>query len=442
MANPGLTRRSWLGTAAALLVVPRHVLGRGATAPSDKLGMACIGCGGMGANDVGAVSGENLVALCDVDEARAGDTFGKYPKAAKFKDFRRMLDSLDKQIDAVTVTTPDHTHYPAAIRAIERGKHVFVQKPLAHTLWEARQLTLAARQAKVATQMGIQGHSFEGSRLLQEWLADGAIGPVREVHAWTNKPVWPQGIGRPADTPPVPKTLDWNLWVGTAPMRPYHPAYLPFAWRGWWDFGSCSLGDMGCHVLDHPVTALKLGYPASVEAYSTALNNETGPLASILYYEFPARGALPPVKLTWYDGGMMMPRPRELEPFRRMGDNEGVLFVGDTGKIVCGCYCRSPRIIPEAKMKAYQRPPKTLPRSPGHYAEWIAACKGGKPAGANFDHAGPLTEIVQLGNLAIRAAARHKHNGRNLALLWDGPAMKCTNVPEANRFIRAELRKY
>jgi len=444
MGRADVTRRAFVRGAAtaALLVVPRHVLGRGEQAPSDKLDVACIGCGGMGANDVGAVSGEDLVALCDVDEARAGGTFRKYPKAATFKDFRRMLDQLDKQIDAVTVTTPDHTHYPAAIQAITMGKHVFVQKPMAHSIWEVRQLTLAARKHKVATQMGIQGHSFEGSRLLQEWLADGAIGTVREVHAWTNKPVWPQGIGRPADRPPVPKTLDWNLWVGTAPMRPYHPAYLPFTWRGWWDFGSCSLGDMGCHVLDHPVTALKLGYPTSIEAYSTAVNDETGPLASILYYEFPARGDLPPVKLTWYDGGMMPPRPKELEPFRRMGDNEGVLFVGDKGRIVCGCYCRSPRIIPEAKMKAYKRPPKTLPRSPGHYREWIAACKGGPPAGAHFDHAGPLTEVVQLGNLAIRTNALQKQNGRSVALLWDGPAMTCTNVPEANRFLRNELRKY
>jgi hypothetical protein len=439
-----LSRRAFihgLGVAAPL-VVGRHVLGRGATAPSDKLNVACVGCGGMGANDVANMASENIVALCDVDEARAAPTFKKHPEASKFRDFRKMLDTLDKQIDAVTVTTPDHSHYPVAIKAIGMGKHAFVQKPLAHTIWEARELTLAARKAKVATQMGIQGHSFEGVRLLQEWINDGAIGTVREVHAWTNKPVWPQGIGRPKDTPPVPSTLDWNLWVGTAPMRPYHPAYLPFTWRGWWDFGSCSLGDMGCHVLDHPVTALKLGYPTSIEAYSTPANDETGPLASILYYEFPARGDLPPVKLTWYDGGMMPPRPKGLERDRRMGDNEGVLYVGDKGTIMCGCYCRSPRLIPESRMKAYKRPPKTLPRSPGHYKEWIAACKGGPPAGANFDHAGPLAEIVQLGNVAIRTNALQKQNGRSVALLWDGPAMKCTNVPEANQFVRNELRKY
>jgi len=349
---------------------------------------------------------------------------------------------MDKQIDAVTVTTPDHTHYPVAIKAIGMGKHAFVQKPMAHTIWEIRELTLAARKAKVATQMGIQGHSFEGVRLLQEWINDGAIGTVREIQAWTNKPVWPQAIGRPKDTPTVPSTLNWNQWVGTAPMRPYHPAYLPFTWRGWWDFGSCSLGDMGCHVLDHPVTALKLGYPTSVEAYSTPVNNETGPAASIIYYQFPARGALPPLKLTWHDGGIMPPRPKGLEPDRRMGDNEGVLYIGDKGTIMCGCYCRSPRLIPETAMKAYKRPAKTLPRSPGHYKEWIAACKGGPKAGANFDHAGPLAEIVQLGNLAIRMNALNKQNGRNAALLWDGPAMKCTNVPEANRFVKNELRRY
>jgi len=444
--HPYLTRRAFLGSAAAasLLVVPRHVLGAGAAAPSDTLGVACIGCGGMGGNDAKTVSSENLVALCDVDDARAAGTFRRYPKAAKFKDYRRMLDAKAKSIDAVTVSTPDHTHYPAAIRAIEMGKHAFVQKPLAHTLWEIRELTLAARKHKVATQMGIQGHSYEGSRLLQEWIQDGAIGTVREVHAWTNKPVWPQGIGRPHDTPPVPATLDWNLWLGTAPQRPYHPAYLPFKWRGWWDFGSCSLGDMGCHVLDHPVTALKLGYPTSVEAYSTAVNDETGPLASIVYYEFPARGDLPPVKLTWHDGGIMPPRPRQMEDWRRMGDNEGCIFLGDKGTIVCGCYCRSPRLIPEERMKTYKRPPKTLPRSPGHYKEWTFACKGGKPAGANFDHAGPLAEIVQLGNVAIRTAAlkNQKQNGRDVRLLWDGPAMKCTNIPEANRFLKNDLRKF
>ena len=439
------SRRTFLGSSAAaagLVVVPRHALGQPKAAPSDKLAVACIGCGGMGANDVGALSGENIVALCDVDERRAGDTFKKHPRARKFRDYRKMLDAMAGQIDAVTVSTPDHTHYPAVMAAVERGKHVFVQKPLAHTVWEARRLTEAARKAKVATQMGIQGHSFEGSRLLREWLADGAIGQVREVQCWTNKPVWPQGVGRPKETPPVPAGLDWNLWVGTSPMRPYHPAYLPFAWRGWWDFGSCSLGDMGCHVLDHPYTALKLGHPSRVEAYPTAVNDETGPLASVLYYHFPARGDLPPVRLTWFDGGTMPPRPRELEPWRRMGDNEGVLFLGDKGTILCGCYCRSPRLIPEARMKAYKRPPKTLPRSIGHYREWVAACKGGKPAGANFEHSGPLAELVQLGNVAIRTSGRQKQNGRNVVLEWDGPNMRCTNIPEANRFLRNELRKF
>ena len=444
MSDKGISRRTFArGTAtAAALVVSRHVLGKGATAPSDKLDVACIGCGGMGANDVRSVESENIVALCDVDETRAADTFKRLSRVQKFKDYRRMLDAMDKQIDAVTVSTPDHTHFPAAMKAIGMGKHAFVQKPLAHTIAEARQLTLAARQAKVATQMGIQGNSFEGLRLLREWLADGVIGPVREVHAWTNKPVWPQGIGRPADKPPVPKTLDWNLWLGTAPLRPYHPAYLPFVWRGWWDFGSCSLGDMGCHVLNHPFAALQLGYPTSVEAYPTRLTEETGPLASIIYYDFPARGDLPPVKLTWYDGGIMPPRPRELEHWRRMGDNEGCIFVGDKGTIICGCYCRSPRLIPEARMKAYKRPPKTLPRSIGHYKEWLAACKGGPAAGANFDHAGPLAEIVQLGNVALRTSALQKQNGRTVRLLWDGPNMKCTNIPEANRFVQSEVRKF
>jgi len=419
---------------AAFTIVPRHVLGgTGNKPPSEKLNIAGVGSGGMGASNINACSdiGENIVALCDVDDDRAKDTFNRYPKARKWKDFRKMLDE-QKDIDAVIVATPDHTHAVAAMYAMRRGKHVYVQKPLTHTVYEARMLTEAARKYKVATQMGNQGHSGDGVRLICEWIWDGAIGPVREVHAWTNRPIWPQGIDRPSDTPPVPPTLDWDLWVGPSPMRPYNPCYLPFAWRGWWDFGCGALGDMACHLLDPVFSALKLKYPLSVESCATKVNNETFPLASIVHYEFPARGDMPPVKLNWYDGGMKPPRPEELEPGRQM---TSVVFIGDKGKLMCGEYGDNPRIIPESKMKEYKRPPQTLPRIEGghHEKNWIRACKGGEPACSNFDYSGPFTEAVVMGNLAIRRLGEK--------LLWDGANMKVTNDDEANKFVKQPCRE-
>ncbi|HEY3325251.1 MAG TPA: Gfo/Idh/MocA family oxidoreductase [Planctomycetota bacterium] len=442
-----LSRRRFLGKAAvagallAPMIVPRHVLGGpGQKAPSEKLNIAGIGLGGRGRGDLQAVESENIVALCDVDESYAANAFNAYPKATKHRDFRKMLED-QKDIDAVVIATPDHLHAVIAMTAMKLGKHVYVEKPMAHTIQEARAMAEAARKYKVATQMGNQGNAGEGVRLISEWIADGAIGPVREVHAWTNKPVWPQGIERPKETPPVPPKLDWDLWLGPAAQRPYHPCYLPFTWRGWWDFGCCALGDMGCHVLNNAVVPLKLGAPTSIEAYSTKCTNDTGPLASMIYYNFPARGDLPPVRVTWYDGGMMPPRPPELEDDRRMGDNEGCLFIGDKGKLICTCYGDSPRIIPETKMKEYKRPAKTLPRSIGHHKEWIEACKGGKPAGSNFDVASALTEMVLLGNVAIRAGQRHGENGRLVRLDWDAAAAKITNVPDANKYLSKEYRK-
>jgi len=437
----GIDRRSFLRSTAAagvaaFTIVPRHVLGGpGYTPPSEKLNIAGIGVGGRGTSDLGAVSSENIVALCDVDEKQAAETFKKYPNAKKFKDFRRMLDKMDKQIDAVVIATPDHVHAVATMAAMRRGKHVYCEKPLTHCIYEARMLAKAARKYKVATQMGNQGHAEEGNRLICEWIWDGAIGPVREVHAWTDRPggLWAQGVDRPKETPPVPPTLDWDLWLGPAPQRPYNPAYVPFKWRGFWDFGTGALGDMGCHIIDTPLWALKLGYPTSVSAVSTPVNSETAPLSSMVEYQFPARGDMPPVKMTWYDGGLMPPAPQELEPSRRMGNkNGGVLLIGDKGILMCGCYGRSPRLIPEAKMQAYQRPPKTIPRSPGQREEWLEACKTGKPTGSNFEYASLLTEIVLLGNVAIRA-------GRKLE--WDGPNMRVTNWPEANQYVRFEYRQ-
>ncbi len=409
--NGGVSRRAALKTAAAVAIpaifhiVPRHCLGGpGQTPPSEKLNVAAVGVGGQGKFDVKNLAGEkdvNIVGLCDVDEKNAGTIYSEFPNAKRHLDFRKMLDE-QKDIDAVTCATPDHLHYAVSSMAMQLGKHVYCQKPLTHSIAETRALAALAKKTKVATQMGNQGNAREEVRLIEEWIADGAIGTVREVHSWTNKPVWPTGIDRPKETPPVPDTLNWDLWLGPAAERPYHPAYLPFVWRGWWDFGSCAIGDMACHVLNIPFRALKLGLPTSVEAYATKVTAETGPTASMLYYQFPARGELPPIRLTWYEGGMMPSRPEELEPGRRMGNNEGTLFIGDKGKIVCGCHGDGVRIIPEAKMQAYQRPARTIPRSPGHYKEWIIAAKGGPQAGSHFEHAAVLTELVQLGNVAVR----------------------------------------
>ena len=436
-----LSRRQFLGgaaAAAAFTIVPRHVLGgNGNTPPSEKLNIAAVGSGGMGGGNINAVKDQNIVALCDVDYNRAADTFKKFPNAAKYRDFRKMLDKEEKNIDAVIVATPDNTHAVAAMAAMKLGKHVYVQKPLTYTIHEARMLTEAARKYKVATQMGNQGHSGEGVRLVCEWIWAGAIGDVREVHAWTNRPVWPQGIERPKDTPPVPDNLDWDLWLGPAAYRPYHPSYLPFSWRGWWDFGCGALGDMACHVLDPVFWALKLGYPTSVEACATKVNAETFPMASIVHYEFPARGDMPAVKINWYDGGLKPARPECLEPDRPLEQaSSNVLFVGEKGILRCGEYGDSPRIIPEAKMQEFlpNRPPKTLPRIEGsHEHNWVRACKGGPAACSNFDYSGPFTEMVLLGNLAIRRLGKK--------LEWDGQNMKVTNDPETNQFVHRQYRE-
>lgn len=444
-----LTRRQFIrtsaGVAAGLTILPGRVLGaNGQKPPSEKLNIAGIGVGGQGGGDLQAVESENIVALCDVDWAHAAGTFERYPDAKRYRDFREMLDK-EKGIDAVIVATPDHTHAVAAMAAIQHGKHVYVEKPLTHSVYEARQLAEAARKAGVATQMGNHGHAAESIRLLKEWIDAGAIGEVREVAAWTTHAVWPQDLDRPTATPPVPDTLSWDLWLGPAPERPYHPAYAPTLWRGWWDFGTGALGDMGCHVLDPVYYALDLKYPTSVEAsfsrpvragltWDKVFNAESYPQASIVHYHYPARGSRPPLKLTWYDGGLTPERPEELEPDRRMGNAYGgVLFIGDKGKIMCGGHgADGVRIIPEKKMEAFARPEATLPRSIGHHAEWIAACKGGPPAGSNFDYAGPLTESVLLGNVAIRMIGQR--------LEFDPAKLEITNVPEANAWLKREYR--
>jgi predicted dehydrogenase len=439
----GISRRDFISssaiTAASLTIVPRYVLGgSGNVPPSEKLNIAGIGVGGQGRWDLDNVSSENIVALCDVDWERAADTFKHYPKARRYRDFRKMLEK-EKNIDAVVVATPDHNHAVASMAAIKMGKHVYCEKPLTRTVFEARAIAKAAREAGVATQMGNQGMAFEGNRLINEWLWDGAIGPVREVHAWSDRPThngqlfWAQGVDRPKDTPPVPSNLNWDLWLGPAPYRPYHPAYVPFKWRGWWDFGSGGLGDMGIHNLAPVFSALKLGAPISVHSSSTLVYKETLPLACTVHYQFPAREDMPPVMLHWYDGGIIPARPEELEDTRELSREDGLIFVGDKGKMyVEGWGGNSPRLIPEEKMKAYKRPPKTLPRSIGHHKEWIQACKTGTPTRSNFDFAGPLTEAVLLGTVSVRMGGKR--------LTWDSQNFKITNLPQANKYLHYEYR--
>ncbi|HZW32665.1 MAG TPA: Gfo/Idh/MocA family oxidoreductase [Isosphaeraceae bacterium] len=444
------SRRVFLGATAGLTwsfaIVPRHVLGgAGFVAPSERINVAGIGAGGMGGGDISMVSrlGANIVALCDVDEQRAGGTFKAFPKAQKYKDFRKMLDREAHRIDAVTVGTPDHIHAVAAMAAIRAGKHVYCQKPLTHTLRECRELTKAAHQAGVATQMGNQGHATEGARLTNEWIQAGIIGEVREVHVWSDRAgrLWKQGIGRPRETPPVPSTLDWDLWLGPVHHRPYHPAYAPVSWRGWWDFGTGALGDMGCHIIDHPVWALRLGSPQLVEARATLdgsfldgdrPNFETYPVAAIIYYDFPARGALPPVRMTWYEGGLMPPAPREMPIDQRLPDN-GALYVGSKGKMYHSSHGGMPQLLPPELHEEAAKVPKTMPRSPGHYEEWVLACKGGPRPVSNFDYAGPMTEIALLGVLALRSPGRR--------LEWDSDRLQVKNAPELNRYVHIEYRK-
>lgn len=448
-----ITRRRFLATSTkvATAIAATNLLlrpGRASGAPrhlslNEKLNIAFIGVAGRGGENIREITGAedvNVVALCDVDENRLNSAGAKFPAAKRYRDYRKLLET-EKSLDAVVVSIPDHSHAPASMMAIKLGRHVYCEKPLTRTVKEARALTLEAREAKVATQMGNQGMAFEGNRFINEWLADGAIGSVREVHVWSDRPThrgrlpfwWPQGIERPTDTPPVPATLDWDLWLGPAPLRPYHPAYVPFKWRGWWDFGSGGLGDMGIHNLAPVFSALKLGAPTTVHARSTPVFPETVPLANIVHFEFPARGEMPPVKLHWYDGGMLPPRPEELGEDRELNREDGVIFVGEKGNmLVEGWGGEHPRLIPESRNKEYQRPPKTLPRSVGHHKEWLLACRTGSPTRSSFDFAGPLTEAVLLGMVCVR-------NGGD-TLHWDSANLKVTNDADANWFLHYQYR--
>jgi predicted dehydrogenase len=447
-SNRTVSRRRFVSTTAlaavSAAIVPSRVLG--AQAPSNKLNIAAIGIGGMGASNLKACAGENIVALCDVDREYAAKTIALYPKATLYTDYRVLLEK-EKGIDAVVIATPDHTHAMITMAALQAGKHVYCQKPLTHTVSEARTITEAARRYKVQTQMGNQGHSMESMRLLKEWLDAGAIGNVTEVHAWTDRPVggdpWSDFAvqARPSDTPPVPKTLDWEKWLGPAAFRPYHPAYHPLKWRAWLDFGTGALGDMGCHILDPAFWALELGAPQTVEATSThfepAVASETFPRASIVRYSFPARGSRPPVMLTWYDGRLLPPIPADLERDRPL-PGSGALLIGDKGTILHGSHgADGVRLIPEARMRDYARPPKTLRRvTEGHEGDWIRACKEG-PAGvppcSPFEYGGALTEMVLLGVLAIRM--------KDQRLEWDSQNLRFTNNDKANELLRIEYRE-
>jgi predicted dehydrogenase len=459
-----VTRRQFLRAttlaSTGFMVLPGAVLGlNGATSPNEKLNVAGIGIGGQGGDDLGHMEAENIIALCDVDKNHAGHIFKKYPKAKQFTDYRKMLDEM-KEIDGVVVATPDHHHAFASMEAIKRGKHVYCEKPLTHSVWEARQLATAAHAAKVVTQMGNQGQASDQTRHLCELVWSGIIGPVHEAHIWTDRPsnglfdeYWPQGVPRPKETPPVPETLNWELWVGPAPMRAYNPIYLPFRWRGWWDFGTGALGDIGCHAMDPVFRALKLGAPVSVQAASTRVNVDSFPLGSMITYEFPARAAtpqeinvhvktlqgkaagaveMPPCKLRWYDGGLRPPRPDSLPDGTKMGDN-GRMLVGEKGFIL------NNSVFPSALAKEAADVPRTIPRSKDHHQEWVLGCKGGAMPGSNFDWAGPLAESVLLGNVALRVQLREELTLHKL--LWDSQNLKVTNLDDANKFVRREYRE-
>jgi predicted dehydrogenase len=361
---------------------------------------------------------------------------GNYNGCAAYADFRELLEK-QKDADAVVVCTTDNLHAAVSIAAMKKGKHVFCQKPLTHTIYEARRMAEIARETGVATQIAVANQASEATRLLCEWIWDGAIGPVREVHNWSNRPFWPQGLERPKETQPVPEGLDWDLWLGPAPERAFNQVYLPFSWRGWSDFGCGALGDMGSYSYDTIFRVMKLEAPESVEASSTDRYDETYPMASIVRYSFGARGSMPPLKFTWYDGGLKPPRPEELEEGRTLThedeEGEGLLFVGDRGKILCGFNGSNPKLIPQSKMDAYKQPPKTLPRSPGNEREWLNACKGDKTKpGANFEFTGMVTETLLLGNVATMTGER---------LHWDRASLTATGSSAAQKFVKPDRRK-
>ncbi|MBN1419796.1 MAG: Gfo/Idh/MocA family oxidoreductase [Planctomycetes bacterium] len=434
-----ISRRRMLGRTAAAgagILFARGGLGRGAEAPSEKLDIAVVGCGGRGGENLRQVDGENIVALCDVDARSAAQAFGAYPKAARFRDYRKMLDAKASGIDAVVVSTPDHMHAPVSLAAMKLGKHVYCEKPLTWSIEEARRMARTAAERKLATQMGTQGMAEDRSRAGIEVIRSGVLGEIREVHVWTDRAAgwWPQGIERPKDTPAVPKELDWDLWLGGAPERPYHPAYCPFRWRGWKDFGTGAVGDMGIHNAAMPWIALELGRPTSAEIIETSgLASETFPAWSTLKLVFPRRGGRGPVPFFWYDGGK---RPPADLIFDGEVAKNGAIVVGKKATLYSIEWTGGDwHLLPEGKFRDYEPPAPTLPRAPGgnHYEEWIRACKGGAPSFCNFgDFASAITEAMLVANLALRT-------GKTIE--WDVDAMEARGVPEADPFIRRTYRE-
>ncbi len=450
---------------ADFTILPRWVLGgKGFTAPSDKLVVASIGIGGKGETDVHEIhrSGKAEIAyLCDVDDRRAANTVKHFPRARYYRDFREMLDKEHKSIDAVSVSTPDHNHAIQALMAMELGKHVYVQKPLTHDVYEARVLTDAAQKYRVVTQMGNQGSSGDGVRQMREWVDAGLIGDVHTVYCWTDRPVWPQGIQWPTQRAPVPSELDWNLWLGTAPYVDYIDKLVPFNWRGWWDYGTGALGDMGCHLMEAPFSILRLQYVKDVQAsvgtvyvdeFKRGYFPRSCPPSSYVVMTFPKTDRTAgDVKIHWMDGGIQPERPEELDANAPFGDEgNGILMIGSKGKILADLFGENPRLLPTERLsetvgveQRYERVPNAID---GHYAQWVEACLAGygkKEVSAPFEISGPLTEALLMANLAIRGAdlrIGNKYPGRNFKLLWDHKKMRVTNFDEVNRFVKRKYR--
>lgn len=448
MKKQSIPRRTFIrnstAAAAGISIIPSHVMGKalGHVAPSDKLNIAGVGIGGKGRVNLKAMDSENIVALCDVDWNYAKDCFDDYPTARKYWDWRKMFEEMGDDIDAVMIATSDHTHAVIAATAMKMGKHVYCQKPLTHSVYESRLLTRLAREYKVSTQMGNQGHSSPDVRSIEEWIWAGELGEVSEVHAWTNRPIWPQGLERPRKVMTPPDTMNWDLFVGPAPMRPFHEIYTPWNWRGWWDFGTGALGDMACHILNPAFSALKLEYPTKVQGSSTLVNTESAPQAEMVEYTFPARSEkfsqvkinLPEVKVFWYDGGMMPSRPAELADGESIMEDGmgGCILVGTKDKLICSTGGINPRLlsgripnVPETLRRIKDYPMGGLQNRP-HEQDWIRACKE-RPENrvqpmSNFDMAGPFNEMIIMGVLAVRLQSLDRE------LQWDGANMRFTNI--------------
>jgi predicted dehydrogenase len=472
--SKGLSRRNFIRntavTAAGFMILPRHVLGgKGYLAPSDRLIVAGVGVGGKGESDIMSFykSGKaDIGFLCDVDDRRAANSVKNFPKAKYYKDWREMFDKESKNFDAVSVSTPDHNHAVTTLAAMQLGKHVYVQKPLTHDIYEARVLTDAAKRYNVVTQMGNQGASGDGVRQLMEWYDAGEIGKVHTVYCWTDRPVWPQGIPWPANKAAVPKELDWDLWLGTAPSKDYIEKLVPFNWRGWWDYGTGALGDMGCHIIEPAFRVLGLQYATDVQAsvgsvfvdeFKRGYFPESCPPSSHVTLTFPKTNKTKrPVTLHWMDGGIQPERPAELGPNELFGDGgNGTLFVGTKGKMMCSTYGANPRLLPTSKTnetKVKQRYARVKDGAAGHYAQWVEACIAGHgkmEVSSPFEIAGPLTEALLMANLAIRAHDIRKpkatgngfdYPGRNIKLVWDNAAMKVSNFDDVNQFVKRTYR--